>query len=223
MPNERWQADLTHWKLTDGTEVEILNVIDDHSRFLVLALRSYSRTETLTVAPTRVRWVGTIQPTQLSRCYTVEVLYSLGQFPEVRVIDPPPEPDEDGFLPHTFSNKTLCLHEDHEWRLDQLIPNTILPWAAEWLYFYEFWKVTGKWLGDGDERTAGQTVVAGPGSAPRNRAERRRATPVRRGSTRKEGLSSSGDGSRLCGAETCKRPQVAGELGRFRCWVEAGP
>jgi transposase InsO family protein len=35
MPNERWQADLTHWKLADGTGVEILNVIDDHSRFLV--------------------------------------------------------------------------------------------------------------------------------------------------------------------------------------------
>ena len=35
MPNERWQADITHWKLLDGTEVEILNVIDDHSRLLV--------------------------------------------------------------------------------------------------------------------------------------------------------------------------------------------
>jgi transposase InsO family protein len=34
-PNERWQADITHWRLGDGTEVEILNVIDDHSRFLV--------------------------------------------------------------------------------------------------------------------------------------------------------------------------------------------
>jgi hypothetical protein len=35
MPNERWQADITHWKLASGAEVEILNVIDDHSRFLV--------------------------------------------------------------------------------------------------------------------------------------------------------------------------------------------
>lgn len=35
MPNERWQADITHWELADGTEVEILNAIDDHSRFLV--------------------------------------------------------------------------------------------------------------------------------------------------------------------------------------------
>jgi transposase InsO family protein len=31
-PNERWQADITHWALADGHDVEILNLIDDHSR-----------------------------------------------------------------------------------------------------------------------------------------------------------------------------------------------
>lgn len=35
MPNERWQADITHWHLADGTDVEILNTLDDHSRLLV--------------------------------------------------------------------------------------------------------------------------------------------------------------------------------------------
>jgi len=34
-PNERWQADITHWALEGGTDVEILNGLDDHSRFLV--------------------------------------------------------------------------------------------------------------------------------------------------------------------------------------------
>jgi transposase InsO family protein len=34
-PNERWQTDITHWRLADRTEVEILNVIDDHSRMCV--------------------------------------------------------------------------------------------------------------------------------------------------------------------------------------------
>jgi transposase InsO family protein len=33
-PNERWQLDITHWQLADGTETEILNIIDDHSRLL---------------------------------------------------------------------------------------------------------------------------------------------------------------------------------------------
>jgi Integrase core domain len=31
-PNEYWQLDITHWELADGSAVEILNVIDDHSR-----------------------------------------------------------------------------------------------------------------------------------------------------------------------------------------------
>jgi transposase InsO family protein len=36
-PNECWQIDATHWRLADGTTVEILNIIDDHSRLLVAA------------------------------------------------------------------------------------------------------------------------------------------------------------------------------------------
>jgi transposase InsO family protein len=35
MPNERWQADITHWTLGDGTGIDIMNVLDDHSRLLV--------------------------------------------------------------------------------------------------------------------------------------------------------------------------------------------
>ncbi len=34
-PNERWQLDITHVQLADGTDVEVLNVIDDHSRLCV--------------------------------------------------------------------------------------------------------------------------------------------------------------------------------------------
>ena len=34
LPNELWQADITHWALADGSDAEILNIIDDHSRLL---------------------------------------------------------------------------------------------------------------------------------------------------------------------------------------------
>jgi transposase InsO family protein len=34
-PNECWQSDFTHWSLADGTDVEILNWLDDHSRYLL--------------------------------------------------------------------------------------------------------------------------------------------------------------------------------------------
>jgi len=34
-PNETWQSDFTHWSLKDGTDIEILNFLDDHSRYLL--------------------------------------------------------------------------------------------------------------------------------------------------------------------------------------------
>ena len=34
-PNECWQSDFTHWPLAEGTDAEILNWLDDHSRFLL--------------------------------------------------------------------------------------------------------------------------------------------------------------------------------------------
>ena len=41
-PNECWQSDFTHWPLADGTDIEILSWLDDHSRYL-LACTAYRR------------------------------------------------------------------------------------------------------------------------------------------------------------------------------------
>ncbi|MEO6350431.1 MAG: IS481 family transposase [Candidatus Limnocylindrales bacterium] len=38
LPNELWQTDATHWALADGTSVEILNLVDDHSRLCLGAV-----------------------------------------------------------------------------------------------------------------------------------------------------------------------------------------
>jgi hypothetical protein len=39
-PNQCWQSD-SHWSLADGTEVEILNWLDDHSRYLLSCTAFY--------------------------------------------------------------------------------------------------------------------------------------------------------------------------------------
>ena len=36
-PNEMWQSDFMHCQLVDGTDVEVLNWLDDHSRYLLSA------------------------------------------------------------------------------------------------------------------------------------------------------------------------------------------
>ena len=44
-----WQADATHWRLADGTDVEILNLLDDHSRLCLasVGLRSVKAPDVL--------------------------------------------------------------------------------------------------------------------------------------------------------------------------------
>jgi transposase InsO family protein len=51
LPNECWQADTTHWQGVDGSEVEILNVLDDHSR-LVVASQAFVTTKAADVVAT---------------------------------------------------------------------------------------------------------------------------------------------------------------------------
>src|SRR6478672_3172719 len=45
--NECWQTDDTTWWLADGTEVKILNIVDDHSRLLVASVAASSVTGAL--------------------------------------------------------------------------------------------------------------------------------------------------------------------------------
>ena len=56
-------------------------------------------------------------------------------------------------LPHVYSHdlQQLCLYSPSkkEWTNQKLIANTIIPWASEWLFFYELWLSDGMWLGGG--------------------------------------------------------------------------
>jgi transposase InsO family protein len=51
LPNECWQADVTHVRLADGRFLEVLNVIDDHSR-LCVASRAFVTTRSPDVVRT---------------------------------------------------------------------------------------------------------------------------------------------------------------------------
>jgi transposase len=51
LPNETWQTDITHWQLADGQHVEILSMIDDHSR-LFLASQAFSTVKAQDVVDT---------------------------------------------------------------------------------------------------------------------------------------------------------------------------
>jgi transposase len=50
LPNECWQSDITHWRLSSGQEVSILNYLDDHSRLCVASVARSHTTATDVVA-----------------------------------------------------------------------------------------------------------------------------------------------------------------------------
>lgn len=97
----------------------------------------------------RLVWIVALQPTPLSVTYRVRIEYVLGDRPHVTVIDPQLERPRGEPLPHVFPHDELCLYfREFDGRTD-LIAKTIVPWASEWLYFYEVWLTTGEWHGGG--------------------------------------------------------------------------
>ncbi len=98
-------------------------------------------------------WYGLIRPTELSDEYKIRIKYRLNFSPNVRVLTPKlqgvrhNEP-----IPHIYNSGNLCLYlpRTNEWTPSMPIAQTIVPWTYKWLYFYEFWQVTGTWSGGGE-------------------------------------------------------------------------
>ena len=90
-------------------------------------------------------WRGTLQPTETSPEYLVEVTYRPPKSPPVRVLSPPLQPN----APHRYPDGSLCVYypRDWSWSPAKFIAYTIVPWTALWLTFYELWLQTGEWHG----------------------------------------------------------------------------
>lgn len=93
---------------------------------------------------------GIIKPTPLSREYTIRISYIIGNFPVVEIINPKLD-KVSSKLPHVYKDNNLCLFypKNKEWTKYDYIADKIIPWTSLWLYYYEVWKITGKWEGGG--------------------------------------------------------------------------
>jgi hypothetical protein len=89
---------------------------------------------------------GRIQPTEQSQSYRIEIRYAPWDSPEVRVIDPKIVFTAGA---HMYCDDTLCLFDWREqpWQRQLHLHQTVVPWTAEWLVFYELFALTGKWHG----------------------------------------------------------------------------
>ena len=89
---------------------------------------------------------GNIQPSEFCDVYQVIIRYQYGKTPHVRITSPRITPST---KIHMYPSGNLCLFDPRSdpWKRSFNLHETIIPWTAEWLVFYELFKIHGKWLG----------------------------------------------------------------------------
>ncbi|NLM67040.1 MAG: hypothetical protein GX180_07690 [Enterococcus sp.] len=98
-----------------------------------------------------------LQPTPFSPTYPIEIVkgknagfevWLVGNIKKIKAPD----------FPHKYkvdlkNNRVkLCLYHPNkfEWDKNQPIYETLIPWACEWLYYYEYWLDDNIWRGGGE-------------------------------------------------------------------------
>jgi len=117
-----------------------------------LALRSVVPDSRARLTPRRLIWRGQVRPSQQSQTYELHLVAYPRRPPRITVTAPALRPDDDGRLPHVYHDGSLCVSQPGDWRPHMLFTATYLPWACEWLLYYELWLVTNLWFGDGPDR-----------------------------------------------------------------------
>lgn len=104
----------------------------------------------------RLLWAIPLQPTPISLTYTVAVDYKEHEPVRLYVLEPELVTRPGKELPHTFTDDgSLCLHYREFFAADDFIADVLVPWASEWLLYYELWLATGEWHGGGIEHGRG--------------------------------------------------------------------
>jgi hypothetical protein len=112
------------------------------------------------LSQTGMSWTGPLTPTPLSVTYTIEIVYRRHWPPQVWVKHPMLAVKKEDFrVVHIYSEGCLCLNAEEEWRPWMTISSTFVPWAAEWLFYFEAWIATGAWHGGGEYRVSPRRIA----------------------------------------------------------------
>ena len=101
-------------------------------------------------------WYGKLRPSAASCEYVVVVTWTPDCPPMVWVIGDNLEKLDDPNFPHAYyidqeqKMVQICLYRYQEFNQYTFLDSTIIPWAKEWLFYYEMWLTTGEWLGGGE-------------------------------------------------------------------------
>lgn len=100
---------------------------------------------------------GVITPADGCDSYHIRIYYVQSRIPRVYISRPTIKPSPEY---HMYGDGSLCLYDPREtpWSSKLMLHETIIPWTAEWIVFYELWKVTGKWLGPAAPHGPGEKI-----------------------------------------------------------------
>ncbi len=123
-------------------------------------------------------WGFLVSPTLLSRLYSARIEYRQELSPQIFIDDPDLVLLSEGRrLPHVYeqSPTRLCLfHPDFgEWGAWMRLDQTIVPWTATWLLYFEEWLTSNEWAGGGlHPRLRGQERPRSHGRSASSRVAR---------------------------------------------------
>ena len=113
--------------------------------------KEYPNSKVSIIGHNKIVWKYQLRPTALSSLYDVKLIFN-GSIPDVYVVKPNPLQKARGEkkLPHVYDQKKqeLCLYWK-DWNKTMPLSKTIVPWIADWLFYYEIWLYTGIWEGGG--------------------------------------------------------------------------
>jgi len=102
----------------------------------------------------RLIWRYSVAPSPVSRDYSIRIDFKQDHGPNIFVDRPDLHLLAGGRrIPHLYQQKPprLCLYLPgaYEWQPWMRLDQTIVPWAALWLFYFEEWLASDAWKGGG--------------------------------------------------------------------------
>ena len=88
--------------------------------------------------------IGYMQPISECRNFKLKLIYNYKSPPKIYVLDPTIEKRK-----HMYADGRLCLYypKENPWQYHYNLTETIIPWTAHWIVYYETWNETNVWYG----------------------------------------------------------------------------
>lgn len=126
----------------------------------LLLLKSKYTIEKYSLKNNSLTWQQWLASSETSKKYLVDFEYEKNNYPRVYIRNQEILRNAEDLVPHCYERiyknednqkVRLCLFypKNKEWTSSMSISDTIIPWTIEWLYYYELWRITGKWFGKG--------------------------------------------------------------------------